>query len=102
MFLVGCHISPYDKTGFDRPEPRRERKLLLSRGEIRRLSTRVLERGYTLVPLRVYFKGPWAKVEIALARGKAYADRRDDIRRKTQKREVDRALASRRRQPGRR
>jgi len=97
IFLVDCHIAPYGKTGFDRPEPRRERKLLLNRSEIRRLAPRVIERGCTLVPLRVYFKGPWAKVELGLARGKAFRDKRDDIRRRTQKREMDRALASRRR-----
>jgi len=97
VFLVDCHIAPYGKTGFDRPEPKRDRKLLLSRAEIRRLAGRVLERGYTLVPLKVYFKGPWAKVELALARGKPFADRREAIRRRSQEREIDRALASRRR-----
>jgi SsrA-binding protein len=97
LFLVDCHIAPYGKTGFDRPEPKRDRKLLIKRAEIRKLTPRVLERGYTLVPLRVYFKGPWAKVEIALARGKDFADRREDIKKRSQKRDIDRVLAGRRR-----
>jgi SsrA-binding protein len=93
--LVGCHIAAYEKTGFDTPDPRRERKLLLNRSEIRRLATRVIERGLTVVPLRVYFRGPWAKVELALARGKGHRDRREDIKRRTQAREVERALSRR-------
>jgi SsrA-binding protein len=95
VFLVGCHIAPYDSTGFDRPDPRRERKLLLSKSEMRRIGTRVIERGFTLVPLRAYFKGPWAKVEIALARGKGYADKRADIKRREHARAISRAMAGR-------
>ncbi len=103
MFLVGCHISPYGKTGFDRPEPRRPRKLLLHKPEIRRLKIRAVERGFTLVPLRVYFKGPWAKVEIALAKGKGHADKRQALKKRTQSREIELALRGRRRKsrPGR-
>lgn len=103
MFLVGCHIAPYDKTGFDTPEPTRPRKLLLSKLEIRRLKTRSVERGFTLVPLRVYFKGPWAKVEIALAKGKGHSDKRQAMKKRTQSREIERALRGRRRKsrPGR-
>ena len=95
FFLVDCHIAPYDKTGFDRPDPRRERKLLLNASEIRRLASRVIERGFTVIPLRVYFKGPWAKVELALARGKGFADKRADIKRREQERDIARSLASR-------
>ncbi len=97
VFLVGCHISPYEKTGFDQPEPRRPKKLLLKKSEIRRISGKVVERGFTLVPLRVYFKGQWAKVEIALARGKGYADKREDVKKRDQEREMARALRGRRR-----
>jgi SsrA-binding protein len=100
VFLVDCHIAPYEKTGFDRPEARRDRKLLLKKPEIRRIATRVVERGFTLVPLEMYFKGPWAKVRMALARGKGHADRRDEIRKRTQDQEMRRAAA--RRSAGRR
>jgi SsrA-binding protein len=95
VFLIDCHIAPYGKTGFDRPEPRRERKLLLTKAEIRRLTPRVVERGFTIVPLKVYFKGAWAKVLLGIARGKGFADRREDIKKRTQKREMDRVLAAR-------
>ena len=95
VFLVGCHISPYKKTGFDQPEPTRSRKLLLKKSEIRRISGKVVERGFTLVPLRVYFKGPWAKVELALARGKGYADKREDVKKRDQQRDMARALRGR-------
>ena len=97
IYLVDCHIAPYEKTGFDLPEPRRPRKLLLHKAEIRRVRSKVTERGFTLVPLRVYFKGPWAKIEIALARGKGRADKREDMKKRTQAREVDRALRGRQR-----
>ena len=93
--LRDCHIAPYEKTGFDRPDPTRPRKLLLHKAEIRRLRRRVVERGFTLVPLRMYFKGPWAKVELALARGKGQADKREDVKKRTQEREMDRALRGR-------
>ncbi len=103
IFLVGCHVAAYEKTGFDRPEPRRPRKLLLSKPEIRRLGSKVAERGFTLVPLRIYFKGPWAKVEIALAKGKGGSDKRQALKKRTQSREIERALRGRRRKsrPGR-
>ncbi len=95
IYLVGCHIAPYGKTGFDRPDPLRDRKLLLGKAEIRRLGSRVVERGFTLVPTRLYFKGPWAKVELALARGKRSRDKRADIKKRQQNRDVARLLASR-------
>ncbi len=101
LYLVDCHIAPYEKTGFDRPDPERERKLLLTRAEIGRLAARAVGRGYTVVPLSVYFKGPWAKVELGLARGKAYADKREEIKRRTQRRDIERMLAGRSRGRGR-
>ena len=97
IFLVDCHIAPYDRTGFDRPDPRRDRKLLLKTSEIKRIATRVLERGFTLVPLKAYFKGPWAKVLVALARGKGHADKRAAIKKREHARTISRALAGRRR-----
>jgi SsrA-binding protein len=95
LFLLGCHIAPYENTGFDQPEPTRPRKLLLKKSEIRRITGKVVERGFTLVPLRVYFKRQWAKVEIALARGKGHSDKRADLKKRSQSREIDRALRSR-------
>jgi SsrA-binding protein len=97
VYLVDCHIAPYDRTGFDRPDPRRERKLLLKTPEIKRVASRVIERGYTLVPLKAYFKGPWAKVLVALARGKGHADKRAEIRKREHARAMSRAMAGRRR-----
>lgn len=95
-FLVGMHIDPYEKATIERPDPRRERKLLLSRAEVRRIEGQVRQKGFTLVPLSVYFKGPWAKVEIALARGKGRLDRRQELKRRTQEREMARAVSRRR------
>ena len=100
VFLVDCHIAAYEKTGFDQPDPRRERKLLLGRHEIKRLGVKVIQRGFTLVPTRLYFKGPWAKVELGLARGKGAVDRRSDIKKREQKRDMARALARRRKGSG--
>jgi SsrA-binding protein len=70
----------------------RDRKLLLSRKEIRRLQGKVLERGLTLVPLAIYFRDGWAKVKLALARGKKLFDKREDVKRREAQREADRAL----------
>ena len=92
-YLVNAHVSPYDKAGRDNPDPRRERKLLLNRAEIRRLTVRVAERGFTLVPLSLYFKNGRAKVELALVRGKKAHDKRQTIRERDDRREVDRALS---------
>jgi len=87
VFLIGCHISPYNQASAFNHSPERKRKLLLNKREIHRLSVRVHERGQTLVPLRIYFRGAHAKIEIALVRGKAQRDRRDDIRRRDLDRE---------------
>jgi len=87
--LVHLHISPYEQAGRDNPDPRRDRRLLLHKAEIRRLSGRIAERGFTLVPLRLYWKNGRAKVELGLARGKRTRDKREAIRR----RESDRELA---------
>jgi len=92
MFLVGLHISPYEQAGRANPDPVRERKLLLHRSEIARLAGKVRERGYTLVPLRMYFRGGRAKVELALGRGKRAYDKRETIRRREEDRSLRRAL----------
>jgi SsrA-binding protein len=98
VYLYNMHISPYTHGDvFTRPEPRRPRKLLLHKQEIRRLIGKVKERGYTLVPLRVYFANGFAKVELGLARGKKLYDKRREIAEKTAKREIERALRARER-----
>jgi SsrA-binding protein len=92
MWLVNVHIAPYDPAGRYGHEPRRSRKLLLHRREIDRLTARVQERGYTIVPTRVYLKEGRAKVEIALARGKRKYDKREAIAKRDAERDVERAL----------
>lgn len=97
VWLVNMHIAPYEQAGPFNHDPLRPRKLLLHRAEIRRLVGKVKERGYTLIPLRVYFRRGRAKVELALARGKKEYDRRADIRKREAERQIARALAGRRR-----
>ena len=84
------HINPYEKGNIFNKEPLRVRKLLLHKTEINKLAAKIAEKGYTLVPLQVYFKGSLVKVEIGLARGKKLYDKRDDIAKKDQRREVER------------
>ena len=96
IYLVGLHISPYDKSARDNHDPTRKRKLLLHRREIHRIRTKVTERGFTLLPLRIYFRRGLAKVEIGLARGKRQYDKRQDIKKRDHQRQMDRAAASRR------
>jgi len=95
VFLINAHISPYEEAGRENVESRRERKLLLHRAEIARLQGQVAERGFTLVPLSLYFKDGRAKLELALARGKKLHDKRETIRRREEDREVQRALRGR-------
>jgi len=97
VWLVHLHISPYEQAGRENPEPRRERRLLLHRREIARLSGKLRERGLTLVPLRLYWKKGRAKVELGLARGKRRHDKRESIRQRDAEREVARAVSGRRR-----
>ncbi len=94
-WLVGCHISPYAFSRGGGHDPDRDRKLLLHRREIDRISAKVKERGLTLVALRIYFKDGIAKIEIGLARGKAQYDKRVAIREREQRREMDRAIRRR-------
>ncbi len=93
VWLHNVHIPPYAPASRENHEPERDRKLLLHRREIERLVGRTHERGLTLVPTRLYFAGPNAKVEIALARGKDLHDKRRDIKERDQRREIERALA---------
>jgi SsrA-binding protein len=94
VWLVGMYIAPYGPASRENHEPERERKLLLHRGEIERLTAATRERGLTVVPTRVYFSGPGsrAKVEIALARGKDVRDKRESIRKRETAREIAREL----------
>ena len=94
-WLVNVHIAPYDQAGRGGHEPRRRRKLLLHRREIDRLSSRVQEKGYTIVPTQLYLKDGRAKVEIALAKGKKLHDKRQTIAKRESKRQVERALKER-------
>ena len=95
LWLHRMYVAPYRPAARENHEPERPRKLLLHRREIDRLIGSTHEKGLTLIPTRVYFKGPYAKVEVALARGKAAVDRRRDIKEREQKREIERALSER-------
>jgi SsrA-binding protein len=95
LWLFNVHIAPYDPAGRYGHEARRPRKLLLHRREIDRLTARVHERGYTIVPVRLYLKEGRAKVEIALARGKRKYDKRQAIAKRDAERDIDRALKER-------
>ena len=89
MLIYGMHISPYEKGNIFNKDPLRTRKLLLHRSEIHKIGGKIREKGYTLVPLRVYFKGSLAKVEVGLARGKKLYDKRQDIAKKDMRREEE-------------
>lgn len=89
VFVYGMHISPYEKGNLFNKDPLRVKKLLLHRAEINKLAGKSAEKGYTLVPLQVYFKEGRAKVQLGLARGKKLYDKRQDIAKKDQKREAE-------------
>jgi len=96
VVLHNCHISPYQPAGpHNQHEPERPRPLLLHRREINKLRGKVIERGFTLVPLRIYFRDGWAKVELGLGKGKRAYDKRDAKRREAVKRDVERELGRR-------
>jgi SsrA-binding protein len=96
VLLYEAHISPYDQA-YEQHEPMRPRRLLLHRREINRLVGLVQQKGMTLVPLRMYFKGRLAKVELGVARGKKTYDKRQDLARRDAQREIDRAMKERNR-----
>ena len=95
-FLVGAYIAPYDFSRGGGHEPERTRKLLLNRREIDRLGARVAEQGLTLIPLDLHFRSGRAKVNLGLARGKNTIDKRDTLKERDQKREMERAMKKRR------
>lgn len=90
IFIYGMHISPYEKGNIFNRDPLRVRKLLLHKEEIRKLQGKITEKGYTLVPLKVYLSKSLVKIEIALAKGKKLYDKRDTIAKKDQRREAER------------
>jgi SsrA-binding protein len=92
VWLHNCHIAPYEPAAREGHDPERPRKLLMHRKEIERLIGKTQERGLTLVPTRIYFSGPRAKVELALARGKEHRDKREAIRERDQRRDMEREL----------
>jgi SsrA-binding protein len=95
LWLVGAHIAPYEQAGTENHDPDRDRKLLLHRREIESLRGKVVERGFTLVPTKLYFKNGRAKVELALAKGKDVRDRRREIAKRESDRQIERALRHR-------
>ena len=97
VFLYGVHIPPYAQASLQNHEPTRIRKLLLHRKEINRLIGKTAEKGLTLVPLRMYFRGNKVKVEIALAKGKKHYDKRETIAKRDAEREMAKRLGKRRR-----
>lgn len=90
VIIYGMHVSPYEKGNIFNKDPLRPKKLLMHKSEIRKLQGKIQEKGYTLVPVEVYFKGGLVKVQIALAKGKKLYDKREDIARKDQRREAER------------
>ncbi len=95
-FAVGVHISPYEQGGIDNVDPDRTRKLLMHKREIRSLIGKTREKGYTLIPTKLYFRGPRAKLELGLARGKKLYDKRRQVAEREARREMERGIADRR------
>ncbi len=94
VFLLNCHINPYSHGNIMNHDPLRTRKLLLHRKEIERLKGKTQQKGYTLIPLKLYFKGPFAKVEVGFAKGKRKYEKRDVIKEREAKRAIERAIKS--------
>ena len=90
VFIYGMHISPYEKGNIFNKDPLRPRKLLMHKKEIQKMVGKIAQKGYTIVPVEVYFKGSLVKVQVALAKGKKLYDKRQDIAKKDQKREAER------------
>lgn len=89
VFIYGMHIPPYEKGNIFNKDPLRVRKLLVHRAEINKMTGKIAQKGYTLVPLQIYFRGSLVKLEIALAQGKKLYDKREDIAKKDQRREAE-------------
>jgi len=94
VMVYGMHISPYEKGNIFNKDPLRPRKLLLHKYEINKLKAEIEPKGFTIVPLKVYFKGGLAKVEIGLAQGKKLYDKRETLAKKDQQRDIERAFAN--------
>lgn len=94
LFVEGMHINPYEKGNIFNKDPLRTRKLLMHKAEIHKLMGRSQEKGFTLIPLEVYFKGSRVKVKVGLCRGKKLYDKRDDMAKKEQRRELEREFKS--------
>ncbi len=94
-FLFNCHISPYSHGNIMNHDPLRNRKLLLHKKEIIRLQGKIAQKGYTLIPLKIYFKGGRAKVEVGLAKGKREFEKRESIKEREANREIEKAMKSR-------
>lgn len=94
-FLVGCHVGAYEAAGYACHDPVRRRRLLLNKREIERLTSKVQEKGLTVVPLSAFLEGNWIKIEIALVRGKQLHDKRDTLRQRTLDREAEQAIKER-------
>lgn len=90
VFIYNMHISPYEKGNIFNKDPLRVKKLMLHKYEINKISGQLVQKGYTLLPLEVYFKGSLVKIQVGLARGKKLYDKRQDIAKKDQRREVER------------
>lgn len=91
-FLVGCHISPYEHSGYAGHDPLRQRRLLLQKRQIVRLASTVQEKGLTVVPVEVVLEGNWIKIRVALVRGKQLHDKRETLRLRTLEREADQEM----------
>lgn len=94
IFIVGLYISPYDKANINDQDPERERKLLLHKAEIRKLIGKTEQKGYSIIPTRIYFKRNKVKIEIALAKGKKLYDKRSSIADRDAQREIDKKIKS--------
>ena len=94
IYLSGAHISPYSKGSYFNPDPRRDRILLLNKTEIRKIRSKTLQKGYTLVPLKLYFKQGLVKVELGIAKGKELHDKRETLKEKDMKRAIERDTKS--------
>lgn len=92
VFLMNCHINPYSHGNIANHEPLRTRKLLLKAAEIKKLAGKISERGYSLIPLKIYQKGPRFKVELGLGRGKRFFEKRQAIKEREAKKEIAKAL----------
>lgn len=97
IYLLNCHIGAYEKAGVSNHEPMRARKLLLHQREIRKLVGTIAQKGFTLVPLSLYFRGDYAKVKLGVCRGKRKGDKREVVKRREAHKEIHREMARRRR-----